>query len=177
MKNIKKILIGIALCAMVMNSVQAATTVPGFQLQKWDQDANGIPDAGVSVTGHYTSFYVYDASGAYYWDLGDGRVYTSSGITAVADLDQTTLSRYDYIVNYRGKFENDPFMNSGWIQNIVQASGYDYPNGGEFITFIVHKSDPRYVGDPAFAIWGEWEIFGDIISGEGIAHPQRHVTN
>ena len=113
----------------------AGTTVPGHD-GKWDADNNGYPDEGVKVNGHYTSLYAYDANGDYYWDLGDGRIQGTVG--SVAELDQATLTSCDYVVNYRGSFENNPFMDSGWIQNHINCSGYD--DNGQYNYLIVHET-------------------------------------
>lgn len=126
-----------------------------------------------NVTGHYTSLYAYDASGAYYWDLGDGRVYTSSGITSVDDLDGGTLTECDYVVNYRGDFGGDPFLDSGWIMNQIRCSGLE---DGNYSYLIVHESDRRYTGDPDWAVWGNWEyhVYGERGRGN-MARPQHQV--
>jgi len=140
-----------------------STAVPGHQSAKYDQDDNGFPDAGVTVTGKYTSLYAYDANGDYYWDLGDGRVQGTVG--SVDDLDQSTLTECDYQVNYRGNFENDAFLDSGWIQNMINCSGYDDNNTYHYQ--IVHETDPLYRGNPDWAIWGNWEYHVYTISGYG----------
>jgi hypothetical protein len=67
-----------------------STAVKGHQGPRYDADNNGISDAGVFVTGHYTSFYAEDGNGDYYWDLGDGRIYST--VPSVADLDQASLT-------------------------------------------------------------------------------------
>lgn len=150
----------------------ARTTVPGHSKKKQDQDENGFPDQGVEVNGHYTSVYAYDALGDWYWDLGDGRVRGTVG--SVDELDQATLTVCDYVVNYRGTFENDPFMDTGWIQNHINCSGYDDDNHYNYL--IVHETDPRYRGDPDQAIWGTWEYHVLTISGFGnLARPETPV--
>lgn len=134
----------------------------------------GHCDKDGTVVGHYTSVYAYDASGAYYWDLGDGRIYTyPSTITAVSDLDETTLSVCDYEINYRGDFGPDPFMDNGWIMNNILCSGYDGTLHYKYL--IVHETDPRYEGNPDWAVWGTWEYhvltqshFGNLVRPE---HP------
>ncbi len=152
-------------------SAQAATVVPGHD-GRFDADGNGYPDAGVSVNGHYTALYAYDATGAWYWDLGDGRVYGTVG--SVDELDQATLSRCDYEINYRADFGNDPYMNSGWIQNLIVCSGYDGTASYNYL--IVHKTDPRYTGNPDWAIWGDWEFKILTESGSGnLVRPAGNV--
>lgn len=131
-----------------------ATTVPGH----CSEDILNTP-----VVGHYTSLYAYDANGDWYWDLGDGRVYGTVG--SPADLDHATLTTCDYQVNYRGNFGGDPFMNDGWIENWINCSGYD--DNGTYGYLIVHQTDPRYRGNPDWAIWGTWEYHALTISGAG----------
>jgi hypothetical protein len=156
------------------------TAVPGMQtdgprMERIDSDGNGYPDAGVVVVGHYTSLYAYDDSGAYYWDLGDGRIYTSSGIGSVDDLDQDTLTTCTYEVNYKGTFENDPFQDSGHIDNHIVCSGYD--GTGAYNYQIVHNTDPRYTGDGIPEFGGAWEYHVLTESGSGnVANPMRPDT-
>jgi hypothetical protein len=132
-----------------------ATVVPGH----CDRDG--------TVTGHYTSLYAYDAYGNWYWDLGDGRVQGTVG--SVDDLDQATLSVCNYQNNYRGDFGGDPFMDDGWIMNNINCSGYD--GSAHFTYLIVHQSDPRYTGNPDFAIWGTWEY--KVLAGTGFGNLVR----
>lgn len=129
-----------------------STAVPGH-MPRYDGDNNGIPDAGIYVTGHYTSVYAYDANGDWYWDLGDGRIYGT--VASVGDLDKDTLSVCDYEVNYRADFGNDPYMNEGWIINAITCHGYD--GAGHWTYLIVSQTDPRYTGNPEWAEWGTWE--------------------
>jgi hypothetical protein len=148
----------------------ASTTIPGHQKDKYDSDGNGIPHRGVVVNGHYTSVYAYDTTD-YYWDLGDGRIFGTVG--SIDELDPQTLTRCDYIINYRGSFENDPFLDSGWIQNLINCSGID--DNGQYNYLIVHKTDPRYTGNPEWAIWGEWEFHVLTVSGVGnLVRPMTH---
>ncbi|HLC79470.1 MAG TPA: hypothetical protein VJG83_03485 [archaeon] len=158
-----KVLLALAFVLFVSLQAYAATTVPGHSRDAQDKDNNGYPDLGVSVNGHYTSLYAYDNLGDWYWDLGDGRILGT--VPSVDGLDQDTLTTCDYEVNYRGKFENDPFLNSGWIQNLINCSGYDDNNQYNYL--IVHQTDPRYEGDPNWAIWGEWEYHVLTQSHEG----------
>lgn len=146
----------------------SSTAVPGHA-DRYDKDNNGYSDAGKYINGHYTSVYAYDANGDYHWDLGDGRVF---GLPSVDDLDQETLTVCDYVINYRADFGNDPFMDAGWIQNLIKCSGYD--DNGNYNYFIVHESDPRYTGDPDWAVWGNWEYHGLVESGVG--NVVRHIV-
>lgn len=155
----------------------ATTIVPGHDNSRYDQDNNGYPDAGVKVNGHYTSVYAYDCTptcngGNWYWDLGDGRILGT--VPSIDDLDPDTLTVCDYVNNYRADFGNDPFMNSGWIQNHISCKGYDDNNHYNYL--IVHESDPRYRGNPDWAIWGTWEYHALTISGYGnLVGPINHV--
>lgn len=150
------------------------TTVPGHSTDRQDSDGNGFPDEGVTVNGHYTALYAYDASGDWYWDLGDGRVQGTVG--SVDELDASTLTECEYVVNYRGNFENDPFLDSGWIQNQINCSGYDDNNKYNFM--IVHETDPRYRGNPDWSVWGTWEYHVLTVSGFGnLVRPENPVGN
>jgi len=160
----------------VLPVLAAGTTVPGHakkvENNKIDQDDNDYPDAGIYVNGHYTSLYAYDANGDYYWDLGDGRIYKT--VDSVDDLDQNTVTTCDYVVNYRADFGNDPYMNEGWIQNHINCSGYD--DNGQYNYLIVSQTDPRYTGNPDWAIWGTWEyhVLTESHSGN-LVRPENHV--
>jgi hypothetical protein len=144
----------------------------GPQSAKYDADGNGFADVGVVVNGHYTSVYAWDANGDYYWDLGDGRVMGT--VAGIAALDATTLTTCDYVINYRGTFENDPFLNTGWIQNHINCSGF--ADNNHYNDLIVHATDPRYTGDPTRAVWGDWELKGSTVSHQGnIANPHHHL--
>jgi hypothetical protein len=161
------------LVAVPVSAASAATTVPGHTGKgRMDSDKNGYPDPGVNVVGHYYSVYAYDANADYYWDLGDGRVQGSVG--SVAELDEATLTVCDYVVNYRGDFNNDSFLNSGVIFNHIRCHGYD--DNGVYQYQIVHESDPRYRGNPDWAIWGNWEYHVLTESGAGnLVRPLGHV--
>lgn len=151
----------VALLAGAFPAAADSTIVPGQQ-GRYDADHNGIPDEDVVVTGKYESVYAYDAND-WYWDLGDGRV--DGTVDSIEDLDQTTLTVCDYQVQYRGTFENDPFLDSGWIKNNINCSGYD--DNGTYNYVIVHETDPRYRGNPDWAIWGTWEYHVQTVSGQG----------
>ena len=157
------------------SALAQTTIVPGHKMDRFDQDNNGYADEGVVVNGHYTSVYAYDDLGDWYWDLGDGRIQGT--VENLEDLDLETLTICDYVVNYRGTYENDPFLDSGWIMNNIRCYGYAVDMGLEakhYKFLIVHESDPRYTGDPDWAVWGTWEYFGYVVSGEGqLARPKR----
>jgi hypothetical protein len=170
MKKLVLALFVLALLLVLAPAAQAGTSVPGHD--RWDGDGNGIPDEGVTVNGHYTALYAYDGQGDWYWDLGDGRVQGT--VDSADDLDQETLTACDYVINYRANFENDPYMDSGWIQNHINCSGFDDNNYYNYL--IVHETDPRYTGNPDWAIWGTWEYHALTISGYGnLVRPETHV--
>lgn len=151
------------MATMVPGVAGAGTLVPGHDRDRYDVDNNGIPDVGVTTTGKYTSVYAYDAVGGWYWELGDGRVYGT--VDSVDGLEQSTLTVCDYQVQYRGNFENDPYLDSGWIINNINCSGYD--DNGNYNYLIVHQSDPRYEGNPDWGVWGTWEYHVLTVSGYG----------
>ena len=68
----------------------------------------------------------------------------------------------DYVVNYRGDFGGDAYLNDGWIMNQIKCD-----DGWQGTYLIVHESDPRYTGNPDHAIWGSWEIVKLTVKGEG----------
>lgn len=68
----------------------------------------------------------------------------------------------DYVVNYRGDFGGDPYLNDGWIMNQIACG-----DEGHYTYVIVNEGDPRYRGDPDWAEWGTWEYHVLIIPGEG----------
>jgi len=151
------------LTLITTTAAAAGTRVPGHNNARYDVDGNGISDAGVYVNGHYTSVYAYDDNGGWYWDLGDGRVQGNVG--SVAELDADTLTTCNYEINYRADFGNDPYMNEGWIQNLINCSGFD--DNGNYNYLIVSQTDPRYTGNDEWAIWGTWEYHVLTESGEG----------
>lgn len=161
------VVLGLFATSAMAAPAMAGTAVPGHDPAKFpnriDKDGNGISDEGVVINGHYLSVYAEDANGDWYWDLGDGRVQGTVG--SIDELDQATLSVCDYIVNYRASFENDPFMDYGSIHNNIRCYGYE--GNSHYKYLIVHESDPRYTGNPAWSIWGTWEYQALNVSGEG----------
>lgn len=156
----------------------AGTTVPGHSKKMdecVDEDDNGYCDEGLVVNGHYTSVYAFDNNEDWYWDLGDGRIRGTVG--SIDDLEKATLTVCDYVVNYRGDFGNDPFLDSGWIQNHIKCKGYGVKHGNtpktENMT-IVHESDSRYDGNEP--IWSTWDYHIHTVNGEGnVLVPKKHV--
>jgi hypothetical protein len=164
------VLLAVGIFLFVPFIVLAGTAVPGHS--RYDADNNGYPDAGVMVNGHYTSVYAYDYNGDFYWDLGDGRIQGT--VDSISDLDPETLTTCDYVINYRADFGNDPYMNSGWITNLINCYGYD--DNGQYNYFIVSDTDPRYTGNPDWAIWGNWEYHVLVESKSGnLVHPHNYI--
>lgn len=146
----------LAVLAMALPA-SASTAVPGHQ------GRDGY------VNGHYTSLYAKDASGKYYWDLGDGRV---QGADSIDDLDAETLTVCDYNIKYRADFGGDDFMDDGWINQTIKCDGPDGKSTTGYI--IVSDEDPRYTGNPERATWGTWEYHVMTMSGSGnVANPMH----
>ena len=147
------------------------TPVPG-QRRRADADGNGYPDSGVIVTGTYESLYAEDAGGDWWWDLGDGRILGS--VSSLAELDASTVTRCDYRISYRGDFGNTPSLDSGWLNNSIRCHGSTRSTSHYL---IVHRTDPRYTGNPEWAVWGDWEYRVLTESGSGNLvrpyHPSR----
>lgn len=122
----------------------APTTVPGQSGSRVDADNNGYPDEGQTVKGDYTDTY--------------------------SDADGDCVVR----VNYRGTFDNDPYLDSGWIQNHYRCVAPD----GSVTTYnylIVHETDPRYTGNPEWSVWGNWEYAVLTEGGSGnLVRPVGH---
>ena len=163
----------LALTVLIMPlAASAETVVPGHSKDRYDSDNNGYPDAGVTTVGKYESVYAYDGAGDWYWDLGDGRVEGS--VASIGELDPATLTVCNYQVQYRGNFENNPYQDSGWIANHINCAGYD--GNATYTYLIVHQTDPRYTGNPDWAIWGTWEYHVLTESGSGnLARPSTPV--
>ena len=173
--KVTRFLIAALILGFSAGSFAQSTVVKGHQKAKFDSDGNGIPDAGVKVNGHYTALYAEDGNGDWYWDLGDGRILGT--VAAVDYLDESSLTVCDYVNNYRADFGNNPFMDTGWIMNNINCSGIDK---GHYKYLIVHEEDPRYTGNPDWAIWGTWEYHVYAISGSGnlvspFNGPENHV--
>jgi hypothetical protein len=154
-----------------LTTVGDPTPVPG-QRRRTDADGNGYPDSGRIVTGTYESLYAEDAQGDWWWDLGDGRILGS--VSSLAELDAATLTRCDYQISYRGDFGNTPSLDSGWMSNSIRCHGYTRSTSHYL---IVHRTDPRYTGNPEWAVWGDWEYRVLTESGSGNLvrpyHPSR----
>jgi hypothetical protein len=68
-------------------------------------------------------------------------------------------------VTYRGDFGNTPYLDTGVIQNHYVCKG---PDGTQTYNYqIVHQTDPRYTGNPDWAVWGTWEYHVLTQGGQG----------
>jgi hypothetical protein len=133
----KTLIVAAALTALCIPAgASAATTVPGHTGSRTDTDNNGSPDAGVQVNGNYFQTAVF----------GD----TTCRVRVV----------------YRGDFGNDPYLNSGVIDNHWLCTG---PDGNQTYNYqIVSQDDPRYRGNPDWAEFdGTWEYHVLTQGGQG----------
>lgn len=106
-----------------------------------------------------------DANG--YPDVGE---VVTGKYTEVYEYGDTVCK---YEVQYRGDFGNDPYLDSGWIKNNINCSGAEK---GSYNYIIVHETDPRYTGNPEWAIWGNWEYHVLTESGSGnLVRPETAV--
>lgn len=166
MKKLLTIILGLVALAAIPAAASAASGQNCKIPRGGDADNNGIGDAGVQVVYNYDSVYAIDANGDYYWDLGDGRVYTTPGITSIEDLEAETLDVCDYRIHTKGTFENTPYQDSGVISNMIRCSGFSGTSTYHYQ--IVHESDPRYRGIPDLAEFGgTWEYHVLTESGSG----------
>jgi hypothetical protein len=143
-------------------SMSVALSAQNGPAKKVDANGNGYADTGYKVNRHLTPIYAYDYNGDWYWDLDDGRIYGT--VPSIADLDTSTLTVCKYVENSRGAYNDTPYLDSGWILNTIVCTGKER---GVYVYQIVHKSDPRYTGNPDLAIWGDWEYHVLTISGYG----------
>ena len=68
-------------------------------------------------------------------------------------------------VTYRGDYGNTPYLDSGVIQNHYVCKG---PDGNQTYNYtFVSSDDPRYTGNPEWAIWGTWEWVTLTQGGQG----------
>src|SRR3954451_12613273 len=68
-------------------------------------------------------------------------------------------------VNYKGDFGNTPSLDSGEIQNHYVCKG---PGGNSTFNYeIVSNDDPRYTGNPDWAVWGTREYHVLTHGGQG----------
>lgn len=69
----------------------------------------------------------------------------------------------ELLLTYRGEFNNDPYMDSGWMRNNYHCTGDE---AGQYTYLIVHESDPRFFL-PGEAMWGSWKAIVETASGSG----------
>ena len=136
-----------------------------------DGNDNGLPDVGVIVSGRYTSFMAFDDLGNFYWDFGDGTIYTFPTGLDIDDLDEATLSICDNPIIYSGEFNDDDVLDNGWFIEKERCYGYDFAEPRISVHLMVHESDPRYSGDDPNLIFcvasGCWEYQVASVSGSG----------
>jgi len=58
----------------------------------------------------------------------------------------------------------------------ARRCSYRYDGTGAYNYLIVHQTDPRYTGNPDWAIWDTWEYHVLTESGSGnLVRPESHV--
>lgn len=132
-----------------------STFVPGHDKDKYDLDNNGFPDVGVTTVGVYSLQKFYDAFGYTVWVFDDHVVgdYTL--------LNFPTLTECTLHVRYRGEFQNDAGLDTGWLSYADNCSVHEkYLHN----YLIVHVTDARYTGDPDCSVWEEWGDW-EVITG------------
>ena len=78
-------------------------------------------------------------------------------------VDGATICKLTVI--YRGDFNNDAYLDSGVIDNHYVCKG---PDGTQTYNYqIVSQEDPRYRGNPDWAVWGTWEYHVLTQGGQG----------
>lgn len=123
-----------ALPSAAMAGWPGSTVVPGQQTARNDVDGNNIADAGVIVSGGYAGTYV------------DGATTCALRVT------------------YRGDFNNDPYLDSGVINNHYVCKG---PDGNMTFNYQIVSSDqPNYTGS-GWPVWGTWEFRVLTQGGQG----------
>jgi len=157
------------------DTVEAQLTWPikavGIHGEFLDGNDNDLPDVGVIVSGRYTSFIAFDSLGNFYWDFGDGTIFTFPTGIDIDDLNETTLSICDNQIIYQGEFNDDDVLDNGWIIEKERCYGYNFAEPRIFVYLMVHESDPRYTNDPdqvvACTASGCWEYQTAVVSGNG----------
>ena len=100
--------------------------------------------AATTVPGHTGSRTDQDANG-----ISDAGVQVVGNYTEV-------WGPCDLRVTYRGDFGNDPYLDSGSISNHYVCDNGDGTTS-TYNYLIVSEDDPRYTGNPEWAVWGTWE--------------------
>jgi hypothetical protein len=71
----------------------------------------------------------------------------------------------NYVVNYRGDYGSDPYLDNGVIFNHIRCYG---PGGNQVYNYRIVSSDqPGYRGNPDCAAYGNWEYQTLTESGTG----------
>lgn len=135
----------LVLSMVVLLSLMAASTAfAGQPVCEPDQTVvKGHCEKTGTVVGHYT--FVYE---------GDGYVCK-------------------YVVNYRGDFGGDPYLDNGRIMNMINCTGgsvgSDNPNARTNYTYMfVSEGEPQWDENN---IWGTWDWDILTVPGEGNVAP------
>ena len=119
--------------------------------------APGVAQAATTVPGQTGSRTDADNNG-----FPDAGVQVVGNYRATSTFGDTVCT---VRVNYKGDFGNDAYLNSGEIQNHWICDG---PDGHQTYNYvIVSNTDPRYSGDPDWAIWVTWEYHVLTQGGQG----------
>ena len=113
--------------------------------------------AATTVPGHSTSRTDADGNG-----ISDAGVQVVGHYTETYAWGATSCTLR---VGYRGDFGNTPYLDSGSITNHYRCHG---PAGTQTYGYqIVHETDPRFRGDPAWTAWPRWEYHVLTQGGQG----------
>jgi hypothetical protein len=114
--------------------------------------------AATTVPGHTGSRTDADNNG-----ISDAGVQVNGNYTDTYDDGAGTICSLRVV--YRGDFGNTPYLDSGVIDNHYVCKG---PAGNStFYYQIVSATDPRYRGNPDWAVWGNWEYHVLTQGGQG----------
>lgn len=98
----------------------------------------------------------------------DNNGISDAGVQVVGNYNDTYVdgaTTCSLRVNYRGDFGNTPYLDSGVIFNHYVCKG---PDGVQTFNYeIVSRDDPRYRGNPDWAVWGTWEYHVLTQGGQG----------
>src|SRR5438067_6777192 len=98
----------------------------------------------------------------------DNNGISDAGVQVVGNYDEVDVfgaTTCKLRVNYKGDFGNTPYLDSGEIQNHYVCDG---PDGHQTYNYlIVSSDDPRYSGNPDWAVFGTWEYHVLTQGGQG----------
>lgn len=134
--KVRSMAFAVLVCFFAAATASAQTTLVPGH-RKADGDGNGSADAGILVNNHYRQV-----------------------VEFAPDFVCT------YVVNTRGDFNNDPYLDSGRIMNSIRCT-----IGGQTVVYnyvIVDETHRRFTGDPDWAEYGGvWEYILLTESGLG----------